>query len=179
MKKKLLILLLIPALLITLTACDKKGKDTKKENNVKTITLKDEKIGYKTTFSYDKKENYSEVKEESGASKEISFDNEDKDVSFQMYYNKISDNSYETSKNNRSEQKYYKEYKFGKYEAYAYSEYDDGLYVIIKLAEEDNMDILLFVSIDRIDNNKDIIVKDVFEKDLNKFFNTIKIEKIK
>ena len=74
MKKKILLLLvLVPALMLVLTGCEKKTENTKKDDR-KTIELSDEKLGFKTTFKYDKKENYSDIKQETGgASNSITF----------------------------------------------------------------------------------------------------------
>lgn len=181
MKKKILLLLvLVPALMLVLTGCEKKTENTKKDDR-KTIELSDEKLGFKTTFKYDKKENYSDIKQETGgASNSITFKNEDLDVKFEMYYNKMRKATYNSSKDTRSKQKYYKEYKLGKYEAYAYGEYDDGLYLNIILDTEDEDVDVLFVSIDRIDNNKEVIISDVFvDKKLQDLFKTINFEHIK
>ena len=179
MKKKLLLILVLVLSVFAITGCGK--KENKKKEETKTIILQDDKKGYKTTFTYPKTEKYSEpTKQESGASAEIDFENEDKDVEFQMYYNTITDKSYETSKETRSKQKYYKEVKAGKYEGYVYGEYSSGLYAIFKLEEDkEGLDVLLFVSIDRLDTNEDVVVADVFDKDLKDFFNSMKFERIK
>ena len=59
--KKIWILLLLPLLLVTLTACSGAGK---------TIVLKDDNLGFKTTFKYKEKDNFSDVTEnDEGASK--------------------------------------------------------------------------------------------------------------
>lgn len=174
MKKKLLLILLLPVFILLLTGCGKK------ESTTKTIPLIDSVFGYATTFNYDVSENYSGVtKKEGGASKEIEFKNEDLDVSFQMYYTRMSKTSYDRSKEVRSAQKYYKEYKFGKYDAYAYGEYADGIYLNI-LIDVDSTETakILFVSIDRLDTNDSVVVADVLDKDLKKFFNTIKVESV-
>lgn len=178
MKKKIIILLLLVLSVSVVTAC---GKEKEKKEETKTITLKDEKKGYKTTFTYPKTEKYTNLKESrSGASAEITFENKDKDVEFQMYYNTITDKSYEYNKEGRSKQKYYKEVKIGKYNGYVYGDYSSGLYLILKLEEnKDELDVLLFVSIDRLDTNEDIVVADVFDKDLKDFFNSVKFERIK
>lgn len=170
MKKKLLLVLLLPIIILGLAGC-------KKEDNRKSITLTDPVFGYQTVFKYNPKENFSEVKtEEGGISKEISFDNKDLDVEFQMYYTKMLKKSYDISKEARSKQKYFKEYKYGKYKAYAYGEYSSGVYLNI-LIDVDKTETakVLFVSIDRIDNNDSVIVADVLDKDLKEFFNSIEV----
>lgn len=178
-KKVILFLLLLPALLLTLTGCTKEKEPVKKEE-MKKISLSDSTFGYKTVFKYDKKEKYSEVKEETGgASTEISFENEDLDVEFQMYYTKMSKTSYDKTQEIRSAQKYYKEYTFGKYKAYAYGESSSGINLNI-LLDVDSTETakLIFVAIDRLDTNEDVVVADVLDKDLKAFFNSIEVNSL-
>lgn len=180
MNKKLLLLLLIMPLLLITTACDKTHEgETKDKKITKTIELSDSKLGFTTTFTYDAEEKFSDVEEKTGgASNEISFENEDLDVSFQMYYNTMRTTTYNDSEKSRSEQKYYKEYTFGDYEAYAYGEYDDNVYLNILLGiDEDDMAEVLFVSIDRMDNDKDVVVAEVLENKLQDFFNSMEFVK--
>ena len=180
--KIILLLLMIPTFTLVLTGCNK-VKETKKENTTKTIILTDDNYGYKTTFTYNKKENYTEVKEEEGGkSKEITFENEDLDLSYQMYYTDMYQNRYQETQEIRKNQKYYKEYKFGKYEAYAYGEYSSGLYlnILLETDKEEDKAKILFVSINRIDSNQDIVVADVVaDTKVQEFFNSLKLEKIK
>lgn len=174
MKKKILLVLLLPIIIIGLTGCGEK-KDTRKS-----IKLADPVFGFETVFKYDEKENFTNIKtKEGGASKEISFENSDLDVEFQMYYTKMSKTSYDKSKEIRANQKNYKEYKYGKYNAYAYGEYSSGLYLNILLGV-DSTDTakILFVSIDRLDTNEDVIVANVLDKDLKDFFNSIEVNEI-
>lgn len=182
-KKIIIILLMTSILSLTLTGCDKKQENKTKENSTKTITLTDNNFGYKTTFTYNKEEKYSEVEEENGGkSKEISFENEDLDLSYQMYYTDMYQNRYKETQETRKAQKYYKEYKFGKYEAYAYGEYSSGLYlnILLETDKEEDKAKILFVSIDRLDSNQDIVVADVVaDKKVQDFFNSLKFEKIK
>lgn len=170
MKKKILLVLLLPLFILVLTGCEKK-------DDRKTISLIDPVFGYETVFKYDKKENFSDLKtDDSGASKEITFKNEDLDVEFQMYYTRMSKKSYDTSRETRSKQKYFKEYKYGKYKAYAYGEYSSGLYLNILLGvDKTDTAKVLFVSIDRIDINEKVVVADVLDKELKDFFNSIEV----
>ena len=174
MKKKLLFILLLPLIILGLTGCGEK-KDTRK-----TISISDPVFGYETSFKYDEKEKFSDAKvNKSGVSTEISFENSELDVEFQMYYTKMSKTSYDRSKEIRASQKYYKEYKYGKYEAYAYGDYSSGMYLNI-LIDVDSNDIAkaLFVSIDRLDTNESVVVADVLDKELKDFFNSIEIKSI-
>lgn len=173
MKKKLLFILLLPVFILLLTGCEE--KDTRKS-----ISLTDPVFGYETVFKYNKDEKYSEVKtNEGGLSKEIEFENPDFDVEFQMYYTKMMKKSYDETKKIRANQKYYKEYKFGKYEAYSYGEYSSGIYLNILLGV-DSTDTakILFVSIDRLDANEDIVVAKLLDKELKDFFNSIEVNEV-
>ena len=168
--KKLLILIVLILPVIILTGCE--GEKEK-------ITLADPVFGYETVFKYDKKENYNSIlQERGGASNSVSFKNRDLDVEFQMYYTKMSKDNYNNSKKIRLNQKYYQEYKFGKYEAYSYGSYSSGLYLNILLGVDNNTAKALFVSIDRIDNNESVVVKDVLDKELMEFFNSIEVNSI-
>ncbi len=179
MHKKILVLLLISIILLTTTACGgtHEGKEQDKKLTKK-IELVDKKLGFNTTFTYDANEKYSDVEEDNdGASTAIEFKNEDLDVDIEMYYNTMTTTSYNETQKTRSAQKYYKEYKYGDYEAYAYSEYPDKVKISILLGIEDDMAEVLFVSIERIDNNEDIIIPDVLDKDLKAFFNSMEFVK--
>lgn len=181
MKKKVLLLLLIPLLLLSVTACGKTDKNVEKVDKRKSVILEDDNKGYWTSIKYNDDENYTNIKEnEDGSNPEITFENQDLDIEFQMYYNTVPKVSYEDGKNNRSGQKYFKEYKINKYEAYAYSEYSSGLYLVIKLDDSDEKNtVLLFVSMNRIDNNEDVVVNDVFNDKLKEFFSRIDFKKTK
>ena len=78
-------------------------------------------------------------------------------------------------KEDRSNKKYYKEYKLNGHKAYVYSDYDDQLYLIIELKEDKNGTLYqLFVSLERDDNDEDVIVYNVFTQEaLQDFFNSI------
>ena len=185
MKKKLLFVLLLPLFLVLVVGCDKKevaksdDDITKVESKNETIELFDEKMGVKTTFEYDPSIKFTNLKEESGgASKSITFENENLDVSFQMYYNKMQVAAYNKSKQSRSDDKNYKEYKFRNYDGYAYGDYDDGVYlnILLNVDDEDYADVL-FVSIDRLDTNKDVVVSKLLDDTvLQDFFNTMSVE---
>ena len=180
MKNKiyLLLLLLIPTFFL-LTACNKQ-KTTGTNKTI--IELHDKKLNYKTTFTVENGEKYSDVviDETGGASAVLTFRNETLDVEFEMYYNKLLKQTYDSTKKGRSSQKYYKEYKFGECEAYAYGNYDDKIYLNIILDKEnDDRLITLFVSIERIDTDKNVIISSLLkEKDLQNLFNSIKFEKL-
>lgn len=173
MKNKLFILLLIPVLVLTLTACTKKEGNT---TNEKKLELVDSNYGT-TTFIID--DTYTEIEEsKGGASTELEFENETLDLDYDMYYTTMRKASYNTSKETRSKQKYYKEYKFGNYEGYAYGEYTSSMNLNIILSEDGEDYTVLFVSIDRHDSNEKKIVSDIIaEKETQSFLNSIKYEK--
>ncbi|MBP5678428.1 MAG: hypothetical protein J6X28_01190 [Bacilli bacterium] len=178
-KKIWLLLCIIPLLLIT-TACDNTHTGKEKDKKItKTIELSDSKLGFTTTFTYPADEKYTDVEEESGgASNKITFKNEDLDVTFEMYYTTMRTETYNETEKTRSAQKYYKEYTFGDYEAYAYGEYDDNIKLNILLGiDEDNTAEVLFVTIDRIDTDEKVIVLKVLESKLQDFFNSMEFVK--
>jgi len=179
MTKKVLLILLIPVLLLTVTACGKTHEGKEKDKKLtKTIELVDKKLGFNTTFTYDAEEKYSDVEvNNEGASTAIYFSNAELDSSFEMYYNTMRTKSYNDTEKARSKQKYYKEYTFGDYEAYAYSEYDDKIYLNVLLGIDDDMAEVLFVSIERIDTDKEVIMADVLEKDLKSLFESMEFVK--
>lgn len=175
MKKKILLSLLVLTSLFIFTGCDKTEK-IKKE----TISLKDSTLKYTTTFSYNADAGFSEVTKKTGGKfSEIEFKNEKENLTFDMYYSESTDITAKNIKNNRKEnQKYFKEYKFGEYDGYIYSDYGDNLYVVITLKEDtkEHKEVDLFTSIETIKYDKDIVVYDVFNKDgvIKDFFKSIK-----
>ena len=179
MNKKILLLLLIPLVLFTTTACGKthEGKANDKKLT-KTIELVDKKLGFNTTFTYDADEKYSDVQvNNDGASTAIYFSNADLDSSFEMYYTTMRKKTYNDTETARSKQQYYKEYTFGDYEAYAYSDYADKINLNVLLGIDDDTAEVLFVTIERIDTNEEVIMADVLDKDLKGLFESMEFVK--
>ncbi len=173
MKKVIYFLFLVPVVFL-LVGCGKEAK------NLKTIELKDEEFGYSTVFSFNEKEKYTEPETDtSGKSVKISFENEEADAEIEMYYVKMRKTTYENSKSTRSSQKYYKEYKFGDFNSYAYGEYDSGIYLNTVIDTVDDDVVIIFTSISRIDVNEEVIMSEVLEKKLQDFFKSMKVEKLK
>lgn len=174
MKKKIIFVSLIIIGLFITTGCNKKVEDNKEK-----ITIKDNKLKYTTTFEYEKEDGFKFKKNvDGGRFSEIEFDNEKENLTFDMYYTESTSENAKMIKQNRKEnQKYYKEYKFGEYKGYIYSDYNDDLYVVITLKEDikEKSTVDLFVSIETINYDKDAIVYDMFSKDvIMKFFKSIK-----
>ncbi len=181
MNKKIILLLLIVVVLFMTTGCGKTHEEGAKEKKLtKTIELSDSNLGFTTTFTYDAEEKYSDVEEKDGGkSTEIVFKNEELDVTFDMYYTTMRDTTYNETEKARSKQKYYKHYKFGDYEGYTYSEYEDkaNLNILLGIDEDKNAEVL-FVSIDRIDTDESVIVPELLEKKkLKEFFKSIEFVK--
>ena len=172
MKKKLLFISVLLMGLFLVTGCGKVPKET--------ISLSDNTLKYKTTFEYDKEDGFGEVtKKKGGKFSEIEFKNEKENLEFDMYYTETTDVTARNVKDNRKKnQKYYKEYKFGEYDAYIYSNYGDDLYVVITLKEDmkENKTVDLFTSIETIKYNKDTVLFDEFNKNevIKNFFKSIK-----
>ena len=179
MSKKFLILLLIPVLLLTVTACGKQQSDTENDKVLtKTIELHDDKLGFTTTFTYNSEEKYTEpVEDNSGKSTSIYFENEDLDATFEMYYTTMRTTTYNDTEKTRSKQKYYKEYTFGDYEAYAYSEYPDKINLNVLLGVDGDDAEVLFVTIERKDNSEEVIIPDIFDERMQDFFKSMEFVK--
>ncbi len=177
--KKVFGLLLCIIALFAITGC---GKEEKTKKDLEQIVLADETLHYETIFTYEKGKNYSDIEEDdSGKYGEISFKNEDLDLSFEMYYTESRTTTYNETKEARSKQKYFKEYKFGEFDAYAYGESDSNLKLSIFLEEELDTGLArsIFVSIDRLDVNEDVIVADVVaDKEVQSLLNSIELKRI-
>lgn len=173
MKKNILVSLLLIICALILTGCNSK---VPKE----TISLSDSTLKYTTTFEYNKEDGFGSVtKKTGGRFSEIEFKNEKENLIFDMYYSETTDITAKNIKKNRKDnQKYYKEYKFGEYDAYIYSNNDDNLYIVITLKEDikEHKEVDLFTSIEIINNDKDIVIFDEFNKNdiIKNFFKSIK-----
>ena len=176
MKKVLLLICIVFIPVLFLTGCGE-AKNTKVD--YKEIEYSDEGYGFKTTFKYDSSLTFNNVEySDEGKAKELEFDSKELNLSFDMYYTDSSKSLANSVKESRADKTYYKEYKFNGYDAYCYSDYDDHLYVIINLKEDNNnVEYDLFVSIES--NDTDTVVYDVFTQNtLQEFFNSIKFEEI-
>lgn len=161
MNKRILLLLLIPILLISTTSCGNNGASKK---NKEKIVFKDEKLGYTTNIYYSKKDNFIDISQKLSKPTTMTFTNKDLDVEFLMSYSTFQEKTYEITKKVRKEQKYYQEYKFGKYRGYSYGNTDDKVSTCILLKNKSkNGEIILNITLTRIDDNKKVIAKDVLD----------------
>ena len=170
MRKKVFIILMVMSV-IFLSGCG----NSKPKNEV--ITLEDSNLKYKTTFEFEKADGFKLEKEETGGKyKEIIMKNELENLKFDMYYSDNSDDAYKSLKEGRSTKKNYKEYKYGKYDAYVYSDYDSDLNLIIKLTDEKNKVISLYVYIETINFDNSDVVYEMFNREvIQNFFNSIEL----
>ena len=170
MKKKILFVSVLLFGIFILTGCGKVPKEK--------ITIKDKTLKYTTTFEYDKEDGFKFKKNvDGGRFSEIEFTNEKENLEYDMYYVESTSTTAESVKKNRKDKKYFKEYKFGEYDAYTYGDYDDNLYLIIVLKSDtkEKRNTELFVSIEQINYKKDQKVFDIFNDETNqKFFKSIK-----
>ncbi len=147
MHKKLLMFLGIPILLLTMTACG----TTQEESDMKltkTIELTDSLLGYTTTLEYDAEEKYSELIETKQKDTNImTFENEDIAAEFETHYTTMNLTDYDALEKNNSQAKYYKQYTFGDYTAYAYGTEEDTLELSILLGADDTKVEVLLVTI--------------------------------
>lgn len=176
MKKKLLLVTLLTLSLFIFSGCSDK-KETK-SNSKEKINISDKRLGYETTFLYDKEDGFKFEKEETGGKySEIVFSNEKEKLEFDMYYTESTKATSDSLKTSRKDKKYYKEYTYDKYSAYVYNDYDDELYLIITIGEKDNLRDELFVSIEKSDYTEKTSVYDMFNKDvIQNFFKSITVE---
>jgi len=173
MKKLLLFISIMILPILLLTGC---GNEKEEEVELKTIELLDKEYGFKSTFKYDPSFTISDVDvEEENQSREISFDIKELNLDVDMYYTDSDKKLANSVKEDRSNKKYYKEYKFNGHDAYVYSDDDNQLYLIIELKEDkNNIRYELFVTIESDEDNQDMIVYDVFTQEaLQDFFNSI------
>lgn len=176
MKHKIFILLMIPILLLV-TGCN--NSTTKQTDNSNKIEIIDQAKQIKTTFSYDKKIDFSEISTYNNDSTSIEFDCVKLDIDFQMSYKELDTTLYEDTKTNRKNKKYYKEYTFGKYEAYIYGDYENSAIMNIHVRKQDNTSIILVVTMNRLDSDENVVIADVVdEKELQEFFNSIEVQRI-
>ena len=173
MKKKILSVLLMTIMFFGLTGCGGNSADKDK------LTYKDDSLKLTSEFEYNKDDGFEFVKNvPDGRFAEIEFRNKKENLYFDMYYTETSKEQIEILKNDRKEKKYFKEYKFDKYDAYVYSDFESNLYLIVDLKEnkDTNSLIELFVGIELEEFDKDAVVFDIFNKDIiYNFFSSIKI----
>jgi len=171
MKKKILILIIFLLSISFLTGCNNEDNDKGK------IVFKEDKTGYKVTFDNLKEMNLTDKSvNTSGPAKTLTYTSKKHDIEITMNYKEHDTQTFDTTKKVRKSHKYFGEYKFGKYKAYSYGNNDNSLNVLILLDKKyKGNEILLNVSINRIDTDKSIIVKEVFDKEeVQNFFKTIK-----
>lgn len=178
--KKYLWLFLIPIILFGVTACTTKEKV--EEITTKTIELSDSEFRMKTTFTYDKGENYTNIEydEDREEGKELSFENRDFNLEFDMYYTDMRVDSYDSLQRSRSKQANYKEYKFGTYKAYTYGRSNDELEMNILLdTDRDDIAKVLFVKVEKMEDETNESVIELLESQvIQDFFNSIQMEYI-
>ena len=126
MKKRLLLVVLMGICLLGITGC---GGSSNKD--MESIKLTDESLKLTTTFQYDKKDGFKFEKNVTGGKfAEIEFSNEKLNLYFDVYYTEYSTATAKANKDHFSEDTYFKEYKFGDYEAYSYGLDKNNLYLI-------------------------------------------------
>ena len=96
-----------------------------------------------------------------------------------MSYKEIDTTTYEETQKNRKNKKYYKEYTFGKYEAYIYGDYENSVTMNIHLRKQDKQSVILTITMNRLDTDENVVIADVLDdKELQEFFNTIEVKRI-
>ena len=160
MNKKILLLLLIPILLISTTSC---GNNSISKKNKEKIVFKDEELGYTTNLYYSKKDNFTDISQRISKPTTMTFTNKDLDIEFLMSYSTFQEKTYEASKKARKTQKYYQEYKLGKYKGYTYGNSEETVNMCIFLKKNKKNEIVLNITLTRLDDNRKIIAKEVVD----------------
>lgn len=171
MKKKLLFLLLVPVLVLCLTACGK-AKD------VKNIVLEDSRYG-KTTFVSEGLKIKDVKKAKSSTSKIIKFTSEALNVKAEMYYTQVSNASYDKTRDARKTKTYYADSVYGKYTGYFYGDKSNKGNISVVLDTNDKgYATVLLISLEKIDTKDDMDMFTIVESiDMKKFLDSMTFEK--
>lgn len=180
MKNKLFILLLIPLLLLV-TACENNIDETDNDKIItKTLELSDSKLGFTTTFKYNSDLKFTNIEESNGEkSKKLFFECESLDFSMEISYDIMPSATYNSNESSRATKKYYKEHTFGDFEAYAYGDEKKilNLNILLGINEDDKAEVLV-VTMNRLDNDSDIVMEEILTREeLQKFFSSIEFVK--
>ena len=167
MKKIILILFLL-----LLTSCSLyKYEET--TNEYKKMILVDTNFGT-TSFSYPKDKDYVIQREKSNNPATIYTTSEKEN--FVLYINHINttNDSYETSKKNRTKSSSYKEYKWNNFKGYSFNGSKDNINFIIMLKEDNEYAIGLFGT---LKTSNDVDATELFKSDeFQKMMNSITFE---
>lgn len=130
MKKKIVLSLMLIVSLFMITGCGskktEKKKETKKDDSIKEIVLKDEGFGT-TTFKYDKDKDYEVEIKEGGKYKTLVISSEKENFEVEIYHTDTSDDGYNSLKESRSNTDEFKEYTWNKYNGYSYDGSKTGI----------------------------------------------------
>ena len=174
--KSILVIGLMIIVLFTFTGCGKKDE----KEDLKSIIYKDEKSGYTLTFKAPKDSKF-EVKEEQNTGKfnEMIINNEDLNVSLDIYYVEMTDSSYNSGKEARSADEGYKEYKWNKYDGYSYNgdKYSTYFEVYLDNDNSEGMMIGLFGSVEYINYDNANVLEAFNSDDLQKFLSSMEFSK--
>ncbi len=177
--KKGYMLLLLPMTLL-LSGCGNTTINTNNNDGLNKIEIYDEEKGFKTTFSYDESVNYSKVeKDDEDDITAYEFINDDLDVEIQMFYVDLDYATYNNIQLSHKNEVNYKEYAFNNFDGYTFGQLDEelDLYIILNDDKEKKNYNLLYVTINRMDQDEKIVVREVFdEKELQALFDTIDFE---
>jgi len=189
MKKKLLFVLMLLSAVTLISGCTSK-KEEKKEENKKadisegqreTITIKDDKSGYKATFTFDKSKKFKVTKTDtSGKSVDVIIQNQDANIELEFYFVEMSQASYESANKTRKSHEGYKEYTFNKYKGYIYSvsSHNFNFNLLLEEGKSPYNSISLFGAIQQINYDKEKSIVEIFEsKDVQDFLNSIEFTK--
>ena len=177
MKKKTIIVLLLCALTLVFTGCDKKEKA--KEVEYETIEIKDEKTGYLTTFKYEKGKDYKITDTNTeGKFVEVEMEAKKLNLELEMYYFEISNTGWTSIMENRKNSEGYQEFTWNGYKGYIYNANDKSLYFNILLKDGGNtsMSLCLFGEVAAINYNVGKVTENFTGEEFQKFMNTIEFK---
>ena len=171
MKKKILFLLLVPVLLLLLTACEK-VTDGKK------LTLEDSKYG-KTTFIVEGMKIKDVKVEKNKSSKVIKFKSESLNVKVEMSYIQVSNTAYDKTRDSMKTKTYYSDSTYGRYTGYFYSDKSNNGKISVVLDTNDKgYATALSMSLEKINDTDGVDMFTIVESiDMKKFLDSMTFEK--
>ena len=187
--KKLSYIILIILLVFSLfafTGCKSKEKKTEEKLELseiasETLVYYDEKTRDKITFEYFPEEKYKIVKEDTGgAFKSIEFENEDLNITVEMYLIQEYNGSFENSQEANKEANNYREFTVNGYNGYTYSQSNSSsihskILILQDLDETEGLS--LYMYIDKMNSKKDTDLMETFySEDFIRFLNTLTYE---
>lgn len=179
------VLIVIILLIILLIFLFKGG--SKLSSNIQSFNIVNDELGYKVSFTYDvndKYENYKEIKNENDVFANASIDNSELYLNFNIHYDTMPIDYYNSKITEGREYDYFKEFTTGKYDVFITSNDNFYAYGYILLASREENDTTMtdtiYFSINNVmDRENDEFYKALDDKRVEKLLSSIKLEKFK